>query len=94
MAAAGRVDYIKQDLAFAEVLDTVVSANATQGGGGGRASTSTSSMVVAGEKARFSAPADATVSDLPCNIRREGGSSLVIGGPSLVILEGREGHPL
>ena len=29
------------------------------------------------------------VSDLPCNIRREGGQSLVIGGPSLVILEGK-----
>ena len=34
------------------------------------------------------------VSDLPCNIRREGGQSLVIGGSSLVILEGREGNPL
>ena len=34
------------------------------------------------------------VSDLPCNIRREGGQSLVIGGPSLVMLEGREGNPL
>ena len=31
------------------------------------------------------------VSDLPCNVRREGGESLVIGGPSLVILEGGEG---
>ena len=28
------------------------------------------------------------VSDLPCNIRRWGGQCLVIGGPSLVILEG------
>ena len=26
------------------------------------------------------------VSDLPCNVRREGGSSLVIGGPSLVTM--------
>ena len=34
------------------------------------------------------------VSDLPCEVRREGGQSLVIGGPSLVILEGREGNPL
>ena len=34
------------------------------------------------------------VSDLPCNIRREGGRSLVIGGPSLVMLGGREGNPL
>ena len=34
------------------------------------------------------------VSDLPCNFRREGGQSLVIGGSSLVILEGREGNPL
>ena len=34
------------------------------------------------------------VSDLPCGIRREGGQSLVIGGPSLVILEGRGGNPL
>ena len=37
---------------------------------------------------------DAQVSDLPCNVRREGGLSLVIGGASLVILEGREGNPL
>ena len=29
------------------------------------------------------------VSDLPCNFRREGGQSLVIGGSSLVILEGK-----
>ena len=29
------------------------------------------------------------VSDLPCNIRREGGESLVIGGSSLVILKGK-----
>ena len=29
------------------------------------------------------------VSDRPCNFRREGGKSLVIGGPSLVILEGK-----
>ena len=35
----------------------------------------------------------APVSDLPCNVRREGGESLVIGGPSLVMLEGREGIP-
>ena len=34
------------------------------------------------------------VSDLPCNIRREGGQSLVIGGPSLVILEGKACNPL
>ena len=34
------------------------------------------------------------VNDLPCNIRREGGESLVIGGPSLVILEGRACNPL
>ena len=34
-----------------------------------------------------------SVSDLPCNIRREGGQSLVIGGPSLVILEGKECNP-
>ena len=34
------------------------------------------------------------VSDLPCNVRREGGQSLVIGGSSLVMLEGREGNPL
>ena len=32
--------------------------------------------------------------DRPCNIRREGGQSLVIGGSSLVILEGREGNHL
>ena len=35
-----------------------------------------------------------TASDRPCNVRREGGESLVIGGPSLVMLEGREGNPL
>ena len=34
------------------------------------------------------------VSDLPCDVRREGGQSLVIGGSSLVMLEGREGNPL
>ena len=34
------------------------------------------------------------VSDLPCNIRREGGKSLVIGGSSLVILEGKTCNPL
>ena len=38
---------------------------------------------------------DATfVSDLPCNIRRGGGKSLVIGGSSLVILEGKACNPL
>ena len=35
-----------------------------------------------------------TVSDLPCNVRREGGQSLVIGVTSLVMSEGREGNPL
>ena len=35
-----------------------------------------------------------SVSDLPCNIRREGGKSLVIGGSSLVILEGKACNPL
>ena len=35
------------------------------------------------------------VSDLPCNFRREGGQSPVIGGSSLVILEGNNAcHPL
>ena len=34
------------------------------------------------------------VSDLPCNIKREGGQSLVIGGSSLVILEGKACNPL
>ena len=34
------------------------------------------------------------VSDLPCNIRREGGKSLVMRGPSLVILEGKACNPL
>ena len=33
-------------------------------------------------------------SDLPCNVRREEGQSLVIGGPSLVILEGKACNPL
>ena len=32
--------------------------------------------------------------DLPCNIRREGGKSLVIVGSSLVILEGKACNPL
>ena len=32
--------------------------------------------------------------DLPCDVRREGGHSLVIGGSSLVMLEGRKGNPL
>ena len=34
------------------------------------------------------------VSDLPCNIRRGEGQSLVLGGPSLVILEGTACYPL
>ena len=34
------------------------------------------------------------VSDLPCDIRREGGQSLLIGGSSLVILEGKTCNPL
>ena len=34
------------------------------------------------------------VSDLPCNVRREGGQSLVIGGSSVVILEGKACNPL
>ena len=33
-------------------------------------------------------------SDLPRNVRREGGQSLVIKGPSLVILEGKACNPL
>ena len=42
----------------------------------------------------FSVLEHGQVSDRPCNIRREGGESLVIGGSSLVILKGREGNPL
>ena len=34
------------------------------------------------------------VRDRPCHVRREGGKSLVIGGPSLVILEGKACNPL
>ena len=34
------------------------------------------------------------VSDLPCDIRREEGKSLVIGGPSLAMLEGKTCNPL
>ena len=34
------------------------------------------------------------VSDLPCDVRREGGQSLVIGGSSLVILEVKACNPL
>ena len=37
---------------------------------------------------------DVVVRDLPWNIRREGGQSLVIGGSSLVILEGKARNPL
>ena len=37
---------------------------------------------------------DTVVRDLPCDIRREGGQSLVIGGSSLVILEGKACNPL
>ena len=37
---------------------------------------------------------DDPVSDLPCNVRREAGSSLLIGGSSLVILEGKACNPL
>ena len=43
---------------------------------------------------RFLNAGEPEVSDLPSNITREGGKSLVIGGSSLVILEGREGNPL
>ena len=53
------------------------------------------------DETRVRAPADASavaaeyaVSDLPCNFRREGGQSLVIGGPSLVMLEGEGGKSL
>ena len=35
-----------------------------------------------------------SVSDRPCNVRREGGKSLVIGGPSLVMSEGKACNPL
>ena len=34
------------------------------------------------------------VSDLPCDVRREGGKSLVIGGSSLVMLKGKVCNPL
>ena len=36
----------------------------------------------------------ALVSDRPCNVRREGGQSLVIGGSSLVVFEARACNPL
>ena len=36
----------------------------------------------------------AAVSDRPCNVRREGGKSLVTKGRSLVILEGKACDPL
>ena len=36
----------------------------------------------------------AWVSDLPCNIRRRGWQSLVMGGSSLIILEGKACNPL
>ena len=39
-------------------------------------------------------PELAQVSDLPCNIRRAGGQSLVIGGSSLVVLEEKACNPL
>ena len=34
------------------------------------------------------------VSDRPCNFRREGGKSLVIGGPSLLTLKEKACNPL
>ena len=34
------------------------------------------------------------VSDLPCDVRREGGQSLVMGGSSLVLIEGKVCNPL
>ena len=54
------------------------------------------------EKAHGGIPAGAAspvgiivpVSDLPRTVRREGGQSLVLGGPSLVILEGKACNPL
>ena len=39
-------------------------------------------------------PDERRVSGLPCDVRREGGQSLVIGGSSLVILEGKACNPL
>ena len=36
----------------------------------------------------------AEASDLPCNVRREGGQSLVTEGSSLVMLEGNACNPL
>ena len=45
--------------------------------------------------AEFPTPTiDALASDLPCNVRRDGGVSLVIGGSSLVILQGKACNPL
>ena len=49
---------------------------------------------VASLRQRCSSHMREQVSDLPCNVRREGGQSLVIGGPSLVILEGKACNPL
>ena len=50
-----------------------------------------------GAKCQLSPPkcAVANVSDLPCNFRREGGFSLVIGGsPLVVMLAGKACNPL
>ena len=47
-----------------------------------------SSRGAAAPLAHLGAAAHRPVSDLSCNVRREGGQSLVIGGSSLVMLEG------
>ena len=44
--------------------------------------------------AQYTVVAKCVVSDLPCNVRREGGQSLVIEGSSLVMLEGKACNPL
>ena len=57
-------------------------------------------LVVTGEADTIVPPANSElvmaqlVSDLPCNIRREAGQSLLIGGSSLVILQGKACNPL
>ena len=65
MDNGNRIDYIKQDLAFAEVLDTASVTTAGAAGAGAGAATAGAApqkqLTIVGEKAIFKAPADATI---------------------------------
>jgi hypothetical protein len=56
-----RIDYIKQDLAFAEILDTASLAAETATSRHGYGMFAQSNLTVVGEKAIFKPPADATI---------------------------------